>query len=80
MTSIPTPSDPSPNSLPLEFDDDTEIIIRLREAVALAETLFEDRIANPALGYCLQRILLEIHLLYSRRPSTVVAPSDEVQA
>ena len=38
------------NFLPLEFDDDTEISLRLRYAVALAETIFEDRIANTALG------------------------------
>lgn len=68
------------NSLPLEFDDDTEISLRLRYAVALAETIFEDRIDNPALGYCLQSILLEIKLLDSRRRSGETQETDALKA
>ena len=55
------------NYLELEFDLDTEVSIRLRYAVALAEAIFEDHLDNPALGHCLQNLLLEIQTLDSRR-------------
>ena len=64
-------SEPTTNSLPLEFDDDTEIRMRLRYACALAEAIFEDHLDNPALGDCLQSILLEIKILDFRRTSAV---------